>query len=64
MKLIHCYLSDYGHFNIPDEIFEKSCIVKDTKYGPTFEVVDNIKARHFWNWLNEQEILAGKVNNE
>jgi hypothetical protein len=60
MNNLNIYMSEWGEFSIPNDIFEKSCITKGTKDRPIVEVIEGIESRHFWNWLNDQEILAGK----
>jgi len=60
VPMLNTYMSEYGEFNIPSDIFNKSCVVKETRFWPHIEVIEGVESRHLWNWLHDQEVSAGK----
>lgn len=62
--VINVWMSAYGEFPIPDEIYKKTKWEEKKVMGYEGEVItydptpDSVE---FINWLHEQEVKAGKI---
>lgn len=58
--VLNIWVSDYGDFQIPDYIYHNTPW-KINKKGVTVGVLPVQESRHFWNWLHDSEVAAGKT---
>ena len=67
--MANVYISKWGTFQIPDEVFGKTQFSykeanKWDEFDATLEIVHGVKAVpenwHFFKWLDDEEIKAGK----